>query len=99
MSSNIGDMAIICHSSGKAATWGQGWLSITFVLPPAGGVAVGVWTAIKHCSKSLGFNLPIRTGSVLLKFGFDVQSQTEFNQTEIQYGCQVDILKGIDENQ
>ena len=49
-----------------------------YATPPAGGVAVGeAWTAIKHCSKSLGFNQPIHTSSVLLKFGFDVQSQTE----------------------
>ena len=33
--------------------------------------------AIEHHSKSVDFYLPIHTGNVLLKFGFDVQSQTE----------------------
>ena len=45
---------------------------------PAGGVAVdNGWIAIEHRSESLGFYLPIHASNVLLKFGFDIQSQTE----------------------
>ena len=35
------------------------------------------WIVIEHRSKSLCFYLPLHTGNVLLKFGFNVQSQTE----------------------
>ena len=35
------------------------------------------WVAIEHPSKSLGFYLPIHAGKVLLKFGFEIQRQTE----------------------
>ena len=36
-----------------------------------------VWIAIEHGSNSLGFYVPTHMGNVLLKFGFDIQSQTE----------------------
>ena len=43
-----------------------------------GGLAVGnSWIATEHHSKSVGFYLPIHTRNVLLKFGFDVESQTD----------------------
>ena len=48
------------------------------------------WIVIKHHSKSLCFYLPIHIGNVLLKFGFNVQSQPE---VRIQYGRQTVILK------
>ena len=51
----------------------------TRIIPAAQqGVAVGnVWIGIKHHSKLLGYYLLIHMGNVLLKFGSDVQSQTE----------------------
>ena len=54
------------------------WISNLLGYPkPAGGVAVGnAWIATEHCSKSLGFYLPIHMINVLLKFEFDVQSQS-----------------------
>ena len=36
-----------------------------------------VWIAIEHCSRSLGFYLPLHTSNVPLKIAFDIQSQTE----------------------
>ena len=53
------------------------------------------WIGIQHRLKSLGFYLPIQTGNVLLKFGFDIQSQTEVRVRKLktQYGNQAAILK------
>ena len=45
--------------------------------------------AIEHGSKLPGFYLPIDMGNVLLKFGFDIQSQTE---VRVQYDLQTAIL-------
>ena len=54
-----------------------GKLFETIVGPPGGAAHGNVWITIEHSSKPLGFYLPIRTGNVLLKFGFGVPSQTE----------------------
>ena len=42
------------------------------------------WIAIEHRSKSFGFYIPILTDNVLLKFGFDVQSQIEVKSPETE---------------
>ena len=48
-------------------------------------VSVGnTWIAIEHPSKSLGFYLPIHAGNVLLKFGFEIQSQIKVKSLEAQ---------------
>ena len=50
----------------------------TRIPPPSKRVSRGnAWIVIEHRSKSLCFYLPIHTGNVPLKFGFNVQSQTE----------------------
>ena len=51
------------------------------------------WTAIEHRSRALSFYLPIHTGNVLLKFGFDIQSYLESRNWKIQYRHQAAILK------
>ena len=63
---------------------------------PAGWIAVdNAWIAIEHRPKSPGFYLPIYTGNVLLKLGFDVQSQTEVRVRKLknQIWPQAAILK------
>ena len=50
----------------------------TRIPPPSKrGSRGNAWIVIEHHSKSLCFYLPIHTGNVLLKFGLNVQSQTE----------------------
>ena len=51
------------------------------------------WIAIAHRSKSLGLYLPIYTGNVLLKFGFDAQSHTGVNSPETEKCNMAAILK------
>ena len=48
------------------------------------------WIVTEHCSKSQRFYLPIQIRNMLLKFGFNVQSQPE---VRIQCGSQAAILK------
>ena len=50
-----------------------------------GGTMGNTWTATEHCSKSLGFYLPIHTGNVLLKFGFEIQNQTKVRVQKLKY--------------
>ena len=59
----------------------------TKIPPPSRGgeAAAGQFViSIEHHSKPLGFYLPIYKGNVLMKFGFDVQSQTEKSNMAVQ---------------
>ena len=57
----------------------------TRIPPQRQWVSLGnAWIAIEHPSKSLGFYLPIHAGNVLLKFGFEIQSQTEVMSPETE---------------
>ena len=68
------------------------WMQLEIVdqwftrIPQTAGAVAGnnVWIATEHGSKSFCFYLPTHTGNMLLKFGFNVQSQIEIRVRKLK---------------